>query len=116
MFFRIHLPGVVGGGRTHRLNFRPSPGWRRGQAGPRKPAPKRARRGERLPTVPLDEFHTDEFGPPRGVIATEVDRGFDGLGRRGLIGWADIARRDTRDAIATEPLEQSIDGRSRDPE
>jgi hypothetical protein len=116
MFFRIHLPGVVGGGRTYRLGFRPSPGWRRGQAGPRKPAPKRARRGERLHTVPLGEFHADEFGPPCGVIAAEVDRGFDGLGGRGLIGWADKSRRDTRDTIATEPLEQPIDARSRDPE
>ena len=30
------------------------------------------------------EFDADEFGPPRGVIAAEVDRGFDGLGARGL--------------------------------
>jgi len=116
MFFRIHLPGVVGGGRTPRLGLRPSPGRRRGQAGPREPAPKRARRGDQSQTVPLGEFHADEFGPPRGVIAAEVDRGPDDLGGRGLIGWANISRRDARGTLATEPLEQPIDGRSRHPE
>jgi len=47
------------------------------------------------------------------MLLAKIDGGFDGLGGLDLVAQAEILRRDARSAIATEPLEQSIDGRAR---
>jgi hypothetical protein len=116
MFFCVHLPGVVGRGRPPGLGPRSPPRRRRGEVSPHEPPSERAGRGDRPPRGLVEQLHTDPFGPPGGVLATEVEGGTHDVGRGGAGGPVARARWDARRAVATKPLDQAIDRGPRDAE
>jgi hypothetical protein len=116
MFFCINLPNLMRRGRARRLDPRPSAGRRRREAGPGEPSAQRPRRGERPRRVGFEELHSDELGPPGGVDAAQRDGVEHIVGGRQFVPRAAIPRRQGRVAVTAEVLEQSIDGRARDPE
>ena len=106
----------MGRGRPHRLGPRPPPRRRRGQVGPREPALERARRGDDPLRVLVEQVHPDQGRPPGRVRAAQVQRGLHGVRGRGVGGGVRVPRRDARGARAAEPLDETVDGRAREPE
>ena len=113
MFFCIHLPDLVRRCRAGRLSLGPSAGGCRREVGPGKPSSQRASRGDCPRWVGSEELGPNEFGSPSRVFAPEIKGCVHGLGGRGLVLRVRVTGRHTRDAIAAEPLEQPIDGRTR---
>lgn len=114
VFFGIHLPDLVRRCRAGRLDLGPSAGGCRREVGPSEPSSQRPRRGDCPRWVGSEELGPNEFGPPSGVFAAESEGGVHGLGGRELVPRVCVTGRHTRDAIAAEPLEQPIDGRTRE--
>jgi hypothetical protein len=110
MLFCVHLPGIVGRGRSPRTHPRPPPRRRRGQVATHEPALKGAFRGNRTIRDLLEQMDSDQSGPPGGVLAAQGEGGLHDVGGRDRCGRS-IRSRKARDAVAANPLEQPIDRR-----
>src|SRR5207237_9237268 len=85
----------------------------RGQMGPRQPTLERTNGGEGLPGFFIQPLHPDQRGSPGGVLAAAVQSGLHDVRSHGWGRWLAITRRNARRAVATEPLEQTVDRRAR---
>jgi hypothetical protein len=114
MFFRIHLPGLMGRGRPVQVDPRRATrrGW--GQIGAHEPTLERSFRGNRLSRGHEEQLHTDQASSPSGVLAAQLYGGLHHLGGRREGGRAVAVVR--RDAVATaesKPPKETANGGAR---
>jgi hypothetical protein len=114
MFFCIHLPDLVRGGRPGQVGPRWSPRWSGGQVGSHEPALERSLRGDGPSRRLQEELHPDQAGAPGGVLSAEPHSSLHHLGGRGLGDReVPVIRWDAVDAVATKPLEETANGGAR---
>jgi hypothetical protein len=110
MFFRIHLPGLVGRGRPVEMGLYSSSRRGRRQAGSYEPTLERSRRGDGSFRRLLKELHPDQASPPSGVLSAQAHGGLHHIGGRGLGDrGVPVIRWDAVHSVDTKPLEETAD-------
>jgi hypothetical protein len=92
-------------GRPLRLGSRFPPRPRRGQIGPHEPTLERAVGGVGPFRCLEEQLRPNQFGPPRGMLAAEVESGLHRVGRCRANRRVSVPRWDARGAVATEALD-----------